>query len=126
MQEFDQTLAQATRTINQDYFQLSVGEEGTILFREQVYCYELYHQMRMIWPNTNWKICGEVDKSGHPILRDSNESPDFLVHVPGEPANFAIIEVKPANFRKKNSLKISILFPNLCKKITLDMNEKFA
>lgn len=105
MQELDKIISDATGKITGNYFQLTVHGQGIVIFRERFYCYELYHQMRCIWPETNWQICGEIDKSGHPILRDARESPDFLVHVPGEDANYAIIEVKPANFIKKGLIK---------------------
>lgn len=105
MQELEQIISDATRDITEKYFQLTVTGQQTIIFRERFYCYELYHQMRCNWPETNWQICGEIDKSGHPILRNTRESPDFLVHVPGQDANFAIIEVKPANFRISGLVK---------------------
>ena len=42
---------------------------------------------------------GEVDKSGHPLIRGNgldNCKPDFLVHEPGVTGrNFAAVEVKP-------------------------------
>ncbi|CAJ1900547.1 hypothetical protein [Aeromonas jandaei] len=106
MHNFDSYLADSVSRISAEYFQLEVNGSNTVIFRERVYCYELYHQLRNCWPNeTNWKICGEIDKRGHPVLRDSDESPDFLVHVPGEPANFAIVEVKPADFDRQKLIK---------------------
>ncbi|WP_305840322.1 hypothetical protein [Photobacterium leiognathi] len=106
MQNFDQTLASSTKRIDSEYFQLPVADVNTtIIFRERVYCYELYHQLRSLWSDEYWKICGEIDKKGHPILRSSTESPDILVHAPGELANFAIIEVKTADFRIKDLIK---------------------
>ena len=64
-----------------------------------MYCYELYHQMRCLWPQeTPFRLNGEIDKTAHPILADlgaAGAKPDFLVHQPGTMAgNHAIIEVK--------------------------------
>ena len=58
------------------------------------------HQLRSRWPNdTNYELCGEVDKSGHPLIRGNNLDkikPDLLVHIPGNmEGNFTVIEVKP-------------------------------
>ncbi|MFM4777006.1 hypothetical protein ACEUD0_14390 [Aeromonas veronii] len=105
MQELDQIISDATENITKNYFQLTILGQEPVIFRERFYCYELYHQIRCNWPETDWQICGEIDKSGHPILRDTRESPDFLVHVPGQDANYAIIEVKPANFSRSGLVK---------------------
>ena len=68
-------------------------------YRERVYCYELYHQMRCIWPPTSpFVLNGEVDKAGHQLMRErgiGSKVPDMLVHTPGNMnGNYAIIEVK--------------------------------
>ena len=68
---------------------------GVEVYRERVYCYELYHQMRCRWPKgSQWVINGEVDKRNHPYFKDCAPKPDFLVHVPGVDRNYAVIEVK--------------------------------
>ena len=41
-------------------------------------------------------MSGEVDKSGHPLIREAPK-PDFLVHIPGEMTNLLVMEVKPRN-----------------------------
>jgi hypothetical protein len=69
------------------------------VYRERVYCYELYHQMRLHWPTRcPFYLNGEIDKSAHPILTQLGASyakPDLLVHQPGYmKGNHAIIEVK--------------------------------
>jgi hypothetical protein len=65
-------------------------------YRERVYCYELYHQMRRLWPaNSLYRLNGEVDKRAHPYFRDGGQpKPDLLVHRPGTGENYAVIEVK--------------------------------
>lgn len=106
LEQFDEILRVATASIADEYFRLPVAN-GSGMFRERVYCYELYHQLSRLWPNeTPLKINGEIDKGGHPFLETKEalaaSIPDFLVHVPGTMANnFAIVEVKPGNARAR-------------------------
>ena len=99
MQEFDQCLAQSTASIPAEYFALPVLGLDPV-YRERVYCYELYHQLRCRWPpldQTAWRLNGEVDKRLHPYFRRTPRQapkPDFLIHEPGSANNFAVIEVK--------------------------------
>jgi hypothetical protein len=109
MQELTTVLENATRAIAQPYFQLPI-HGGPAVYRERVYCYELYHQMRCLWPqNTPFILNGEVDKRGHPLLADRLNrlsQPDLLVHGPGDMnRNHAIIEVKSATVRRRGILK---------------------
>jgi len=98
MNELTDILRAATAGIHPMYFHLNI-DGGNPVFRERVYCYELYHQMRCKWPSeSRYFLNGELDKSAHPILRDlgaDHAKPDLLVHTPGAMAgNYAIIEVK--------------------------------
>ncbi|WP_147414288.1 hypothetical protein [Sphingomonas gilva] len=98
MEELTFIVKQATAGVAPDYFYLNL-DGGDPVYRERVYCYELYHQMRMRWPaQTPFYLNGEVDKARHPKmieLRDRFPKPDLLVHRPGYMAgNFAVIEVK--------------------------------
>lgn len=90
-------LAIATAGIAQEYFMLPIAS-GDPLYRERVYCYELYHQLRCIGKLLPYSLAGEVDKSGQPNFRNSNlatAKPDFLVHIPGRmDHNLACVEVK--------------------------------
>lgn len=101
MIELDAILGLATASIAEPYFLLPI-DGGPAIYRERVYCYELYHRMRQHWPNRPDYFClgGEIDKRNHPILaalEAANCSPDLLVHKPGDMAgNHAIIEIKPA------------------------------
>jgi hypothetical protein len=101
MKELTDILSNATQAIERNYFHLEIDGSDPV-YRERVYCYELYHQMRMRWPN-NTKYClnGEIDKAAHPILRKlgaDHIKPDFLIHKPGHMgSNHAIIEVKTKN-----------------------------
>lgn len=66
MDGFDALLGTSTHAVPETYFQLPVaGREGPS-YRERVYCYELYHQLRCRWPvDTGYSLAGEVDKKGH-------------------------------------------------------------
>lgn len=98
MNELTSILQTATADVESMYFQLNI-DGGDPVFRERVYCYELYHQMRSNWPSqSRYFLNGELDKSAHPILRElgaDHAKPDLLVHTPGDMyGNYAIIEVK--------------------------------
>ena len=93
---------EATQGVTRPYFQLPVAGTQDLIYRERVYCYELYHQMRSLWPfDCQFSLSGEIDKAGHPLVRGNNldaKKPDFLVHVPGDMGgNYAVVEVKPVN-----------------------------
>jgi hypothetical protein len=99
VQQLTPILKRATSAIPAEYFQLAI-HGGQPVYRERVYCYELYHQMRRIWPHAcPYWLNGEIDKQGHRLLAQRGAArfkPDFLVHTPGDMAgNYAIMEVKP-------------------------------
>lgn len=98
MIELTSIIQDATASISSSYFILNI-DGGDPICRERVYCYELYHQMRLRWPDgTHYYLNGEIDKAAHPKLRDlgaDHTKPDLLVHRPGYMSgNYAIIEVK--------------------------------
>jgi hypothetical protein len=102
-------LANATAEIGAGYFRLGI-DGGPSVYRERVYCYELYHQMRCRWPEAGpFVLNGEVDKAGHGLLKELGASgfkPDLLVHVPGTMGgNHAVIEVKPAGEVQEKAAK---------------------
>jgi len=110
IEQFNYILREATSSIQQEYFQLPVARRETPIYRERVYCYELYHQIRSRWPvSSGFSIGAEVDKSGHPIIRGNNldyVKPDFIVHVPEDMGNqLLVMEVKPANGRTEGIKK---------------------
>lgn len=96
---FLRLLIEAAARIETHYFQLPVAGAEKPMFRERVYCYELYHQLRcVLGDGFPYKLDGEVDKAGHPILPPTlgHKKPDFIVHVPGQMnRNLVVIEVKP-------------------------------
>ena len=91
-------LSVAASRLSAEYFQLPVAD-GDAVYRERVYCYELYHQIRCFWDGFPFSLGGEVDKAGHPHFQNgpyARAKPDLLVHVPGQMAqNLAAVEVKP-------------------------------
>lgn len=95
MDWFDALLKRATEAIAPRYFALPIDGRDYPAYRERVYCYELYHQLRKLWPDgCPYSLCGEVDKRKHPYFGTNDPKPDFIVHVPGQHDNYAVIEVK--------------------------------
>jgi len=97
MRELTELTIKATEGISGSYFNLNI-DGGDSVYRERVYCYELYHQLRLRWPESKYYLNGEVDKAAHLILEKlgaNRVKPDLLVHKPGYmEGNHAIIEVK--------------------------------
>jgi hypothetical protein len=91
-------LAASCAQIGGEYFQLPIAEADAV-YRERVYCYELYHQLRRLWRDFPFSLGGEVDKEGHPHFKNgpyAGAKPDLLVHWPGNmDGNLACVEVKP-------------------------------
>ncbi len=98
LQSFEAMLADACAEITGVYFQLPIADADS-LYRERVYCYELYHQLRRRWDTFPYSLGGEVDKAGHPHFRRgpyARSKPDLLVHIPGDmDNNLVCVEVKP-------------------------------
>ena len=98
-------LAEATAKIDPNYFLLPVanvhGELPILHYRERVYAYELYHQLRVLWPAWHYSLGGEVNKRQHPLVCGpglDNVMPDLLVHKPGcMNHNLVVIEIKAAS-----------------------------
>jgi hypothetical protein len=95
MEQLTRILQEATEAIGEEYFLLPIHGADPV-YRERVYCYELYHQMRLRWPDgCVYRLNGEVDKIGHPYFQDGGApKPDLLVHQSGYGNNYAIVEVK--------------------------------
>lgn len=97
IERFLELLIAATAKIPPHYFYLPVAGQEDTIYRERVYCYELYHQLRKLLDVdrelARYTLSGEIDKRAHPII-ERLCAPDFVFHVPGEMDNLAIIEVK--------------------------------
>lgn len=106
MEQFTEILENATANIPAEYFLLPLHGADPI-YRERVYCYELYHQLRCQWPEeTPYRLNGEVDKRNHPYFQNEEQpKPDLLVHHPGMGDNFAAVEVKPVGAANRDIRK---------------------
>jgi hypothetical protein len=95
---FEKMVEAACARVGAIYFQLPVADADAV-YRERVYCYELYHQLRCCWEDFPFCLGGEIDKSGNPHFQDgpyARAKPDLLVHKPGDKTrNLACVEVKP-------------------------------
>lgn len=105
-------LRAATARVGPDYIQLPVAgfQNPVSIYRERVYCYELYHQLRIeMGDDFGFSLSGEVDKRSHPLIKGrglTNAKPDLLVHIPGDMGgNLVAIEVKPVNALRPNIKK---------------------
>ena len=116
---FRQIFLSATESISTEYFLMPVAGQDIPIYRERVYCYELYHQLRLFmppdWPYT---LAGEIDKSGHPLVRGENldgAKPDLLVHIPGRmDHNLVAIEVKASNASVGNIKRDLLKLTSFC------------
>jgi len=100
-QQFIKCLIKAIENIDAHYFQLPVSGTNESIYRERVYCYEVYHQLRcMLGDVLPYKLHGEVDKAGHPVIRNGKK-PDFIIHEPGNMSNLVVIEVKPVTVKNR-------------------------
>jgi len=83
MHELDEILQRATAAISGEYFLLPIHGADPV-YRERVYCYELYHQIRLCWPaaeECSYRLNGEIDKGGHPYFADEEGAPKpVIVH----------------------------------------------
>lgn len=100
--QFLECFFKATEKIQNEYYHLPIAGQPLAIYRERVYCYELYHQLRVyLGDDYDFSLGGEVDKRSHPIMQGidiTNAKPDLLVHTPGNMGgNLIIIEVKPIN-----------------------------
>jgi hypothetical protein len=94
MEGFERIFKLATSNIRSEYFYIPVNN-APATYKERVYCYELYHQLRILLPEqSHFRLNGEVDKAGHPDFPGNRIIPDFLIHQPGSSNNFLVFEVK--------------------------------
>lgn len=110
---FLQCLSRATPGICDKYMLLPIDGLPLPIYRERVYCYELYHQLRLrMGDDFGYYLGGEVDKLNHPRMLHptlQRAKPDLLVHDPGRmEGNLVVMEVKPV---KSRVAKIATRFP---------------
>lgn len=95
--EVTNLLLLAANEVPETYFMLPTADQKDAIYRERVYCYELYHRWRTRWKNDlPFSIGGEVDKSDHQFITRALK-PDFIVHNPGSMENLLVVEVKSAS-----------------------------
>jgi hypothetical protein len=90
-------IAEAAARVHPSYLKIVTTYDLDGITREKVFCYELYHQMRLILGEiTGITLNGEIDKSGHHNFESHHQkNPDFVFHVPGEwKENSVVVEVK--------------------------------
>ena len=95
--EIIQLIAFAASQVADKYLKLTTTYEPSGIVRERVFCYELYHQLRLLVDNTQkLTLNGEIDKRGHPDFKEEDrKNPDFVFHIPGQhEGNTIVCEVK--------------------------------
>lgn len=98
----------AIKKVSPEYFNLTTTYELSGIVRERVFCYELYHQMRLLMKDDSpISLNGEIDKRGHPDFEEKDrKNPDFVFHIPGtHEGNTLVVEVKGSLDDKKGVLK---------------------
>ena len=88
--EILKNVKEAIEKIEKKFYNIISVNRGERI-RERVFCYELYHQLRLIKFDCKFDIHGELDKSG---FYDVDVIPDFLFHKQGTDENYCIMEVK--------------------------------
>ena len=105
-EDFLRLLLTATGRLEPHYFLFRVAGREDAIYRERVYCYELYHRIRECMPDGyQYVLDGEVDKAAHPFILEQLGAlkPDFIVHVPGTmDRNLTAVEVKSINARAQD------------------------
>ncbi|MFD6568712.1 hypothetical protein [Micromonospora profundi] len=117
--EFLKLLVGAGRLVADRWFLLQTasgrGNEPVVRYRERVYCYELYHQLRTLSDNPHgrdagapaYTLSGEIDKAQlNAVIDGGRHKPDLVWHVPGQwQHNAVVIEVKAADHLKLDPLR---------------------
>ena len=106
--KFQESLQWATKRMEQYYFKIAMAKSRGHFFRERVYCYELYHLLRLGLQCFPYTLQGEMDKRGQPIIHQKIGAvkPDFILHEQGTMENnLAVMEVKPLNNARGSQLK---------------------
>lgn len=97
IEESIKIITEAAEQVTKNYLKLTTTYESSGIVRERIFCYELYHQLRIKLGNDHQlTLSGEIDKRGHLDFKEEDrKNPDFLFHIPGQhKGNTIIIEVK--------------------------------
>ncbi|MBP7496790.1 MAG: hypothetical protein KA792_03910 [Bacteroidales bacterium] len=85
-QSFYDALIKAAANIDNNYYHVKLAYFNQTMYRENIYCAELYHQLRKILGDDYpYLLKGNVDKASHPdiVERCLEFEPEFLIHKPG-------------------------------------------
>ncbi len=95
MELYLELVKKALQNVEQSYFKLPTIYQPGGIVRERVFCYELYHQMRLLGFDDSVRLHAEIDKRRNPHFKDNPANPDFVFHVPGQmERNTLVMEVK--------------------------------
>ena len=99
IESFVEMIKGSLDNVGDEYYKITTTYESSGIVRERVFCYELYHQMRLVQSErglNDVQIHGEIDKSGHIAFdRNARKNPDFVFHIPGMmQGNAIVVEVK--------------------------------
>jgi len=97
VEEILKIICKAAEQVKVSYLDLKTTYEPSGIVRERVFCYELYHQLRLIIGDSHkLTLNGEIDKRGHKdFKKEDRKNPDFVFHIPGQhEGNTIILEVK--------------------------------
>ncbi|GGM46413.1 hypothetical protein ACFFX1_18645 [Dactylosporangium sucinum] len=105
--DFRQLLDKAAQQVADPWFALPYSSWNVTTtqnaYRERVYCYELYHQIRVLSDSDGraagaplFVASGELNKSGlHSVIQGGKHQPDLVWHVPGNAhENAVVVEIK--------------------------------
>lgn len=90
-------IEKALNNVGPGYYKIITSYSNSGIVRERVFCYEFYHQMRLVMgENPSLSLCGEIDKRGHYHFQPRDrKNPDFILHNAGTfEGNELVIEVK--------------------------------
>jgi hypothetical protein len=96
---FYTALNDAIVRIEKTFYNVKLVYFNQTIYRENVYCFELYHQLRKLLADEYiYSLSGKVDKASHPdiVERCLEFECDFLIHQPGvvsSEASLAIMNV---------------------------------
>lgn len=112
IKKYENLITDAINNVSSNYYHISTTYKREGIIRERVFCYELYHQIRLIQEDKeelSLFFDAEIDKRGHCEFESMDRrNPDFIFHARGDMSqNTIIMEVKGAlsNGYKRKILK---------------------
>lgn len=89
-EEILKNIKKAINNVEESFYNI-ISANSNKGVRERVFCYELYHQLRMLSSTYKFDIHAELDKRG---FYEIDNTPDFLFHKQGTHKNHCVMEVK--------------------------------